>query len=79
MTPLYHPRPDRWAQFSLRGLLIAVTLAALLMPWAITEYRAWQQLRWLRSHSANPNGPTVSPSLGLLHLPGDSEPLRDDP
>jgi hypothetical protein len=41
-APLYHPRPERWPQFSLRGLLVVVTLAGLLMPWAVAEYRAWQ-------------------------------------
>jgi len=35
----YHPRPERWPQFTLKGLLIAVTLSALLLPWAIAEYR----------------------------------------
>jgi len=40
MNILYHPLPKRWPQFTLRGLLVATTLAALLMPWAIAEYRA---------------------------------------
>jgi hypothetical protein len=40
---LYHPRPERWPQVSLRGLLVIVTLAALLTPWAIAEYRAWNE------------------------------------
>src|SRR4051812_7921032 len=35
MTALYHPRPNRWPQVSLRGLLTVVTLAALLTPLAI--------------------------------------------
>jgi len=38
---LYHPRPDRWPQVSLRGLLIVVALIALSMPWTMAEYRAW--------------------------------------
>jgi len=38
MTALYHPRPERWPQVSLKGLLIAVTLAALLMPSVRREY-----------------------------------------
>jgi hypothetical protein len=42
MTTLYHSRPERWPQFTLRGLFVVVTIAALLMPWAVTEYRAWQ-------------------------------------
>ena len=44
MTPLYHPRPERWPQFSLRRLLIATTLTALLLPWAVAEYRAWIEI-----------------------------------
>ena len=44
MTPaLYHPRPELWPQFSLRGLLIVVTLVALSMRWGIAEYRAWEE------------------------------------
>jgi len=41
MAPLYHPRPERWPQlrFSLRALFVAVTLAALLMPWVISRCR----------------------------------------
>jgi hypothetical protein len=42
---LYQPRPERWPQFTLRGLFVVVTLAALLMPWAVAEYRAWQARR----------------------------------
>jgi hypothetical protein len=43
MTPFhYHPRPERWPQVSLRGLLVVVTLSALVMPWAVAEYRAWR-------------------------------------
>ena len=30
MTTLYHPRPERWPQFTLRGLLFAVTLTGLV-------------------------------------------------
>lgn len=41
-TTLYHPRPERWPQFTLRGLLIAVTLTALLMPQLLAEYRRWE-------------------------------------
>jgi len=59
MTPLYHPRPKRWPQFTLRGLLVVVTLAALLMPWAIAEYRWWREWRdaspYLRLLMSNPS------------------------
>ena len=43
MTPLYYSRPERWPQVSLRGLLVIVTLAALLMPWAMAEYKALKE------------------------------------
>jgi len=42
MTVLYHPRPERWPQVSLKGLLAAVTLAALLMPQVVDEYQRWE-------------------------------------
>jgi len=38
MNALYHPRPERWPQWSLKGLLIAVTLAALLVPWVVDAW-----------------------------------------
>ena len=43
MTLLYHPRPERWPQVSLRGLLVSTTLVALLVPWWVAEYRAWER------------------------------------
>ena len=39
---LYHPRPARWPQVSLKGVFVAVTLAAFLTPWVAGEYRAWR-------------------------------------
>ena len=54
---LYHPRPERWPQFSLWGLLIVVTLAALLMPWVIVECQRarlrWRDLEALRAIDSN--------------------------
>jgi len=41
---LYHPRPERWPQFTVKGLLIAVTLAALLMPCLVAAHRNQRQL-----------------------------------
>jgi biopolymer transport protein ExbD len=38
---LYKPRPERWPQFTLRGLLIFLAIVALLMPWAAPGFRAW--------------------------------------
>jgi len=38
MTPPYHPRPERWPQVSLKGLLIGVTLVGILTPYARWEY-----------------------------------------
>ena len=41
MTNLYKPRPERWPQVSLRGLLVLTAVAAILLPSAIATYRAW--------------------------------------
>ena len=43
MSDLYLPRPERWPQFSLRGLLIITALAAISLPWTVDEYRASQR------------------------------------
>jgi len=43
MTTLYHPRPERWPQYTLRGLLVVLTLAGLLIPVVRIEYLAWQK------------------------------------
>jgi pilus assembly protein TadC len=48
-SPLYRPRPERWPQFRLRGLFVVVTLTALLMPWAVAEYRAWERRESMRA------------------------------
>jgi len=50
--PLYHPRPERWPQFSLRGLFVVATVAALLVPCAVAEYRRRQNLEAQRRHGA---------------------------
>ena len=41
MTPLYHPRPGAGRSSRLRGLLVAVTVVGLLVPWAIRAYQKW--------------------------------------
>jgi hypothetical protein len=47
MTTLYHPRPERWPQFSLRGLLIVAAIAAVLsatvLPQALAAFRKWRR------------------------------------
>jgi hypothetical protein len=42
VTTLYHPRRERWPQFTLRGLLVVVTLTALLMPWVKAQHQHWR-------------------------------------
>ena len=70
MKDLYQPRPERWPQFSLRGLLIVVSLVALSLPWAIEEYLASQ--RHAQRTKFYPLDGPLSPSPGYtadLDLP----------
>src|ERR1051325_4630494 len=39
MTTLYHPRPERWPRFTLRGLFVVVTLVSVWLG---------MQLKWAR-------------------------------
>ena len=39
--PLYHPRPERWPQFTLRGLLIGLTVLGVLLGWTSA------QMKWI--------------------------------
>ena len=43
--PIYLPRPERWPQFSVRGLLILIALSAAVMPWALFKYQYEVRLR----------------------------------
>ena len=46
MTPLYHPRPERWPQVSLRGFFVLVTLLCVSLGW-------WGvQVKWIRDRHA---------------------------
>jgi len=49
MTAHYQPRPERWPQFTLRGLLVVVTLVSVLtatvLPSAIATCREWMDPR----------------------------------
>jgi len=42
MTPLYHSRPERWPQVSLKGFFVLVTFLGMLFSW----YGA--QKKWIR-------------------------------
>jgi hypothetical protein len=68
VLPLSHPRPERWPQVSLRGLLVIVTLAAALTWWIPAEYQRWQRIQqaiwlWERLPGSDPSGGNDS----LLH------------
>jgi len=64
MTALYHPRPERWPQFTLKGLLVALTLTGILTPCARWEHKRLQSRQrqptdwelYVRSHveASNP-------------------------
>jgi len=41
MTSFYHSRPERWPQFTLKGLLIATTVAAVLSATALPVAIDW--------------------------------------
>jgi hypothetical protein len=45
-SPLYHPRPERWPQASLKGLFMATALACLPAAWV------GSQLHWIRQRHA---------------------------
>ena len=54
MTPLYHPRPERWPQFTLRGLFVVVTVLGVFLGWLGVQLK-WirdrhEALRWLDAH-----------------------------
>jgi hypothetical protein len=45
MTTPYHPRPERWPQFTLRGLFVLVTIFGVAMWLGV-------QVRWIRDRHA---------------------------
>ena len=62
---LYHPRPERWPQVSLRGLLVAVALVAAPLAWLGAQVK-WihdrhEARQWIRSRhgSEYPDGVKV--------------------
>src|ERR1051325_8745572 len=62
---LYHPRPERWPQFSLRGLLavtaIAGVLAATVLPQAISAYQEWMRQKTDFDHLIDLIESTIAP------------------
>ena len=73
MTSLYHPRPERWPQFSLRGLLVVILLAAILMAKAATNFRRWQDSRppsdyaeWIEKRHAEWQWLMSYPGVGFM-------------
>src|SRR5262245_9788331 len=55
----YHPRPERWPQVSLRGLLVVVTVACVSLGWLAV------QVKWIKDrHDAIYR----SPKYVFVHL-----------
>jgi len=42
MTPLYHSRPERWPQVSLKGLFALLTIVGIFLGWLTV------QLKWIQ-------------------------------
>jgi hypothetical protein len=52
---LYHPRPERWPQFTLRGLLIATTLSAIFAATTLPSMLEFIHMRGADSGQNNWN------------------------
>ena len=50
MTTLYHPRPERWPQFTLSGLFVLVTILGGGLGWLGV------QMKWIRAAAASFTG-----------------------
>jgi hypothetical protein len=78
---LYHPRPDRWPQVSLKGLLVLMTvtcvLAATALPGAVRAYLAWKHPPAAPFKPANAS-PRVYRCAGAVGTFGVSGPSLDD-
>jgi len=80
MTALYHPRPDRWPQVSLKGFFVLVTVfgvwLGVQLKWIRDRHEA---LRWIDEHRPNASwviweiSPPVPGTLRLLNEMGVSE------
>jgi len=70
MTALYHPRPERWPQVSLKGFFVLVTLLCVFLGWLGVQFR-WihdrnEAFKWV---------PDASDSSGyLMGFEGSSAP-----
>ena len=77
-NPLYKPRPERW-QFSLRGLFIVTTLAAILaatvLPKLLAAYLEWEGQTVVHSRLVilgnGSDGPGWFEFSGLIECEGD--------
>jgi len=58
-APLYHPRPERWPQFTLKGLLVVVAVVGLSLWWGVAmraQSTEWNEERraalwWIQDNS----------------------------
>jgi hypothetical protein len=74
MSRLYHPRPERWPKFSLRGLFVLVTVLGTILGWLGV------QVKWIQDRHAilerQPAAIVVitgleAPAPGMLRLFGE--------
>ena len=58
MEQLYKPRPDKWPPFTLRRMLVIVTVIALSTLWATAIYQDWKWRLWRAEFIRNTAPPT---------------------
>ena len=78
---LYHPRPERWPQFTLRGLMIVTTLACILAAWvlpgAVAAFQEWMRPKPDFDALIELIQSTITPTTGWDEPDGDSPPQID--
>jgi len=55
MTPLYHSRPERWPQVSLKGVFVLATVLGVALGWLGVQVK-WirdrhEAIKWIHEHS----------------------------
>jgi len=68
MTPLYHPRPQRWPRFSLRGFFVLVTL---LGCWLGIQLKSIRDRHEFLAEYADSHAWTLAPPPGCLRYFGE--------